>query len=167
MSLYPETWQKLQELLSEDDYKRFRDYVEGLKSGSVAKDTWLVLDEEFTEKERRAKVHTFFKESVKLYETDTIVKGESRRIQLFLKSSLSNTARKKMKMTERKPRNIAATQPQYLRVALHKTNVDTMQAVHYVAKRIRKMPRQFQIAGNKDKRGTTTQWVTIHRANAE
>ena len=29
------------------------------------------------------------------------------------------------------------------------------------------MPRQFQIAGNKDKRGTTTQWVTIQRANAE
>ena len=42
-----------------------------------------------------------------------------------------------------------------------------MQAVHYVAKRIRKLPRQFQIAGNKDKRGTTTQFVTIFRANAE
>ena len=42
-----------------------------------------------------------------------------------------------------------------------------MQAIHYIAKRLRKVPRQFQIAGNKDKRGTTTQWVTIHRMNAE
>ena len=100
-----------------------------------------MFDEEFTVKDRRAKVHSFFKESVKLYETDTIVKGESRRIQLFLKSSLSNTARKKMKMNDRKPKDMS--QPQYLRIALHKTNVDTMQAVHYVAKRIRKMPRQF------------------------
>ena len=80
MSLYPETWTKLQELLSESDYSKFHDYVEGLKSGSVTRDTWLVLEEEFTEKERRAKVHQFFKSDVKLYETDTVCKGESRKI---------------------------------------------------------------------------------------
>lgn len=80
MSLYPETWTELKELLSEGDYTKMHEYVEGLKNESVSKDTWLVLDEEFTVKERRAKVHAFFKESVKLYETDTIVKGESRRI---------------------------------------------------------------------------------------
>jgi len=106
MSLYPETWTQLEELLSPTDYTRMKDYVEGLKTGKVAKDTWLVLEEEFTEKERRAKVHSFFKESVKLYETDTICKGESRKIQLFLKSSLSNTARKKMKMGDRKPKDL-------------------------------------------------------------
>ena len=80
MSLYPETWTQLEELLSEVDYRKFRDYIEGLKNGSISKDTWLMLDEEFTVKERRAKVHTFFKESVKLYETDTVCKGESRKI---------------------------------------------------------------------------------------
>ena len=95
----------MKELLTDADYTRFKDYVEGLKNGSVSKDKWLVLEEEFTEKERRAKIHTFFKESVKLYETDTICKGESRKIQLFLKSSLSNTARKKMKMNDRKPKD--------------------------------------------------------------
>ena len=90
MSLYPETWTDIRELLSEADSQKFVDYVEALKNGDVAKDKWLVLDEEFTEKERRGKVHAFFKERVKLYETDTIVKGDSRKIQLFLKSSLSN-----------------------------------------------------------------------------
>ena len=64
-----------------------------------------MFDEEFTEKERRGKVHTFFKESVKLYETDTVCKGESRKIQLFLKSSISNTQRKKLKMNDRKKRD--------------------------------------------------------------
>ena len=141
MSLYPETWDQLKELLSEEDYNSFRDYIEGLKNGSVAKDTWLVFKEEFTVKERRANVHSFFKEHVKLYETDTIVKGESRKIQLFLRSSLSNTARKRMKMNDRKPKDLS--QPQYLKIAVHKTNVDTMHAVHYIAKRIRKMPKQF------------------------
>jgi len=109
MSLYPETWTELGELLSEDDYAKFRDYIEGLKNGSTSKDTWLTLDEEFTEKPRRAKVHTFFKESVKLYETTTLINGESRKIQVFLKSSLSNNARKKMNMNDRKPRDL--TQP--------------------------------------------------------
>lgn len=80
MSLYPETWTGLKELLTEGDYAKMVTYVEGLKNGSVSKDTWLVLDEEFTVKERRAKVHTFFKENVKLYEADTICKGESRKI---------------------------------------------------------------------------------------
>ena len=80
MSLYPETWDGLRELLSEGDYRKFQEYVEGLKNGSVSKDKWLVFDEEFTEKERRGKVHTYFKESVKLYETDTVCKGEIRKI---------------------------------------------------------------------------------------
>ena len=124
MTLYPEVWTELEELLEAGDYTRFKNYVDGLKSGTISKDTWLVFEEEFTVKERRAKVHTFFKESVKLYETDTIVKGESRKIQLFLKSSLSNNARKKMNMGDRKPKDL--TQPQYLRVAVYKTNIDTM-----------------------------------------
>ena len=80
MSLYPETWTDLKEILSETDYTKFVNYVEGLKTGNVSKDTWLVFDEEFKEKERRASVHTFFKERVKLYEADTICKGESRKI---------------------------------------------------------------------------------------
>ena len=54
MSLYPETWTGLKELLSAGDYDKLVNYVEGLKTGSVVKDTWLVLDEEFTVKERRA-----------------------------------------------------------------------------------------------------------------
>jgi hypothetical protein len=53
----------------------FKAHVDGIKDGSVARDKWLKLTEEFSEKERRASIHTFFKESVKLYETDTICEG--------------------------------------------------------------------------------------------
>lgn len=42
-----------------------------------------------------------------------------------------------------------------------------MHAVHYIAKRIRKTPKQINIAGNKDKRGITSQRATIQRADAE
>ena len=58
--------------------------------------------------------------------TEILTVGEPyRKIQLFLKSSQSNTASKKMKMGDRKPKDM--TQPQYLKVAVYKTNVDTMQ----------------------------------------
>lgn len=42
-----------------------------------------------------------------------------------------------------------------------------MQAVHYISKRVKKLPRYFAICGNKDKRGITTQRVTLSRGNAE
>ena len=46
--------------------------------------------------------------------------------------------------------------PEYIQFALQKTNYDTMQAVHYISKRVKKLPRYFAICGNKDKRGITT-----------
>lgn len=42
-----------------------------------------------------------------------------------------------------------------------------MQAVHYIAKRIKKYGKHFQICGNKDKRGITTQRATVIRGNPE
>jgi tRNA pseudouridine13 synthase len=50
---------------------------------------------------------------------------------------------------------------------IQKTNVDTMQAIHYIAKRIKKYGKHFQIAGNKDKRGVTTQRATCQRGDPE
>ena len=73
MTLYPEVLEELSKLLNAEDYKSLVEYIDGLKNGSIAKDKWLVLTEEFSEKERRAAIHTFFKEKVKLYETDTIL----------------------------------------------------------------------------------------------
>ena len=57
--------------------------------------------------------------------------------------------------------------PNYLSVVVQKTNVESGVAIHYIAKRVKKMPKQFQIAGNKDKRGITSQRITINRCNAE
>jgi hypothetical protein len=62
------------EILQPADFMKFRDFIEKLKSGDVAKDTFLTFDEDFglSTKERRASIHQFFRESVKLYETDTV-----------------------------------------------------------------------------------------------
>lgn len=42
-----------------------------------------------------------------------------------------------------------------------------MQAVHYIAKKLKKFGKSFSVAGNKDKRGVTTQRMTILRGNPE
>ena len=42
-------------------------------------------------------------------------------------------------MGDRKQRDKSI--PEYLKVALFKTNVESMQAIHYIAKRIRKLPK--------------------------
>ena len=55
----------------------------------------------------------------------------------------------------------------YLQMALMKSNMDTMQAIHYIAKKLKKFSKFFQICGNKDKRGITTQRITIMKVNPE
>jgi tRNA pseudouridine13 synthase len=52
-------------------------------------------------------------------------------------------------------------------MAMMKTNFESMQAIHYISKRLKKQVRNFGICGNKDKRGITTQRITLIRANPE
>jgi tRNA pseudouridine13 synthase len=81
-----------------------------------------------------------------------------------MRDGLSGRMRKKLHLGDRTPKlNV----PQYLSVVIYKENVESMTAVNYVARRIRKVPKQMGIAGNKDKRGITTQRCTILRADAE
>lgn len=70
-----------------------------------------------------------------------MVDGDRRMIRLFLTKGFSNKSRKKMNLGDRKIRD--KTLPEYLQVVLLKTNVETMQAIHYISKRLRKVPRQF------------------------
>ena len=45
-----------------------------------------------------------------------------------------------MNLGERKPKADKSV-PEYLQVVLFKSNVESMQAIHYIAKRLRKVPR--------------------------
>ena len=114
----------------------------------------------------------YFKNTVKLYETDTVVDHANegnRMIRLFLVAGMSNKNRKRQKLTDknRLTKKDRKSQPEYVQVVVRKENTESMQAIHYIAKRLKKMPKYFSFAGNKDKRGITTQKVTIQRCNAE
>jgi hypothetical protein len=126
-TLFPEVLIRIQtEIFQPSDFTKFVDFVSKIKSGELPKDTFLTLDEDFglTTKERRAFIHQFFREQVKLYETDTVVAGDRRLIRLFLTKGISNRSRKKMNLGDRKIRD--KTMPEFLQVVLLKTNVETM-----------------------------------------
>ena len=57
--------------------------------------------------------------------------------------------------------------PEFLHFHLYKENKDTNEAISNIAKCMRKQPKQFSVAGIKDKRGITTQAVSLWRVTAE
>lgn len=76
----------------------------GIKDGIVEKESFFTFNEDFSGadmKEKRAKIHLFFKDKVKLYETDTVVEGDKRILRLFLVSAMSNNSRKRLKLAPR------------------------------------------------------------------
>jgi hypothetical protein len=146
--------EELRKLISEKEFLRFKEYLEAINEGAQEKSSVFTFEDSIDDKNLRSAIHMLFK-STNVFETDTLMEGDSRRIRVFLKNGLSANKRKKLNIISRKSIE-EKEQPQYLQVVIQKTNVDTMQAVHYIAKRLKKYGKHFQIAGNKDKRGVTT-----------
>ncbi|KMS93941.1 hypothetical protein BVRB_026390, partial [Beta vulgaris subsp. vulgaris] len=55
----------------------------------------------------------------------------------------------------------------FLQMALHQENVETMKAINAVSQIVRLPVGRFAYAGNKDRRGVTTQLVTAFKLDAE
>lgn len=53
----------------------------------------------------------------------------------------------------------------YCRFILHKVNMDTMDALNRLAGSLRIQPNNLAYAGTKDRRGCTSQWVSLRRGN--
>ena len=154
IQLDEEKRQQLEKLIPPSDFKRFQEDMNDINEGSKEKTELFIFDESIEDKGIRSAIHMTFK-STEIFETDTMMEEGARRIRVFLKNSLSANKRKKLNIINRKPQE-EREMPQYLQVVIQKTNIDTMQAIHYIAKKIKKYGKHFQIAGNKDKRGITT-----------
>ena len=88
-------------LISENEFKRFLDYLEGINEGSIEKCSLFTFDDSIEDKGVRSQIHQLFKDTA-TFETDTLMEGESRRIRIFLKNSLSQNKRRKMNIVNRK-----------------------------------------------------------------
>ncbi len=50
----------------------------------------------YNDKEKRTKVHQFFKKFLKKYESDTLSEGQERKIRVFLKEGMGKNKRQKI-----------------------------------------------------------------------
>ena len=69
---------------------------------------------------------------------------------------MSGNKRKKLQLPHKERTDLP-----YLKFTLVKSNIESMQAIHHLAKLTKKHVKYFGIAGNKDKRGITLQEVTL------
>lgn len=115
---------ELRNLFSETDFTKFNEYLEQINEGSIEKHVVFTCDESVDDKGRRSAIHVLFK-STPLFETDTLMDDNQRRIRVFLKNSLSQNKRRKLNIINRRTPE-EREQPQYLQVVIQKTNIDTM-----------------------------------------
>jgi len=132
---------RLKDELSEADYEKFDNYVKGINDGTVERSFIMQLDGPFDDKAKRSTIHLMFKESPQLFETDTLDLKGVKTIRVWLKAGMSNNKRRKMGILERKPRD--KNIPIFLKFSMQKSNTETAQAIHYIAKRLRKQPKAF------------------------
>lgn len=93
---------KLKAILPDNEFKRFRTYLERLIEGSVEKQEVLTFEETIEDKVQRSQVHLFFKTETTIFETDTVSQGDQRLIRVFLKHALSMNKRRKLNIVVRK-----------------------------------------------------------------
>lgn len=159
---------KLKGVLEAADAKSFLKFTEEIENETTEKSTILQLQGDFGSKEKRSQVHQFFKKHLKKYETDTLSIGDQRSMRVYLKEGVSKNKRQKNGITNWGDRGMSGIKmPDFLQFVVQKTNYESMQAVHYISKRTNKRPKYFAICGNKDKRGITTQRVSLSRGNPE
>ena len=145
-------------------------FAQEIEDETIEKGTILQLEGDFKDKEARTKLHQFIKQHLKKYEADTLSVGDQRSMRIYLKEGMGKNKRQKNGISNFNNRDAFGSSikmPEVLQFVVQKTNYESMQAVHYISKRVSKRPKYFSISGNKDKRGITTQRVTLSRGNPE
>ncbi|KAK4410846.1 Pseudouridylate synthase 7 [Sesamum angolense] len=173
---YSPTIESFRALAGESDAEKLKDFINQIASGVNKHDEFILLSP-CSDKSHRAVVHNFFKESLKLFVTDTIDGPDSvsKSVRVRLNSgSHSGSRRNSKKRKERGdkpydsrgsdnwPENIG----KFLRFHLYKENKDTQEALGLLGKMLGVQPRSFGFAGTKDKRSVSTQRVTVFKQRA-
>jgi tRNA pseudouridine13 synthase len=93
----------------------------------------------------------------------SLVKGTEDTIRVFLKEGVNTHAkRRKLGMDVRSQDPLPG---KFIEFVMWKRNFESMAAIKRLAKAVGTKPKHFGIAGNKDKRGITTQKVTLYANN--
>lgn len=113
----------------------------------------LILECEFASKEERTRMHFLIKTLFKHDLLSDTVEGGKLRLTRSTASSKCDRRNRQHRMAK------------FLRFVMRKENVDTIDAVHTIARRLRMPPKSFSYAGSKDKRACTTQVVVVRNCD--
>ena len=142
------------DLISSSDLESFKKYLEDIQNNTI-NNKFMFVDL-MTDKAKRKDFH----EKVRLYFSflDSTTDSQKNKIKITLQNQVSthNKRRPPTQQTEKDPE-----QKKYLRVTLLKRNLDTSYVINYLSRYIGKSNKMINFAGNKDKRGITTQDITI------
>ena len=145
------------DLLSPDSLSRLAQFLDN-PTQIVLTDTLL------TDKQKRTEVHRLCKELLAPHAiaSDTV---DSKYVRLTC------TRDKTLSYDRRTPQSSAGKQEQgakqYLSFVMEKENVDTIEAVNVLSRRLHLGPKNFSYAGTKDKRAVTRQRVHVFGCNVK
>lgn len=163
-----EAYQKIypQNVESLDDLKRFLDE---LVVGSKEEIKPAVL-EVCEDKKKRTQIHTIFRNCPFLPKIETSSNTlDTTEMHVIKVSKVAKTGKKKMARNpggqiERKPWP-GGKQHRYVKFVMEKVNMDSNQALSSLSRVLRLPVKLFSVAGTKDKRAVTCQFVTAYQVN--
>ena len=185
-----EAMKQFESLCGEEDAKKLREFLETpgvtaksqkLLGANAPTPTPLVLTPS-TDKGKRTAVHQFFKQHFHLPTDNVVVSQESEkealknlqkppssvRVHAAEKSSGKKRARGGDIIDHRASGNFwPEGVPEYLKFAFCKENKESYEMLNVIARSLNIQVKDMGIAGTKDKRGVTTQHVTVHKIRAK
>jgi len=183
-----EAMKEFEALCGAEDARRLREFLatpgvtrrsQKTRDGKAETPQPLVL-EPTTDKAKRTQIHQFFKKHF-LLPTDNVVESneeEKEALKNLKKPSSSVRVHAAVKQGKKRTRVEAMDHravgnfwpegvPEHVRFAFCKENKESYEMLNVIARALKVNFKSIGVAGTKDKRGVTTQHVTVHRVRAK
>ncbi|XP_023223829.1 pseudouridylate synthase 7 homolog [Centruroides sculpturatus] len=132
--------------------------IQHLCSQDADKSDPVLIDVTEMDKDKRRKIHTAIRQNCTGLESNT----EDQNDKKFIAVTKANAKQKGRRSRPVWPHS----RGNYTHFVLYKENTDTMEAIYAIANLLRMPTSAFTFAGTKDKRGKTTQMVSVYRVAA-
>lgn len=146
---------------NEEDFQNFRKYLNKYVNKELNNDDKIKINF-ILEKEKRKFLHENIREYFSFLDSETEMQTKDKVLQnlpeykkmvIFISPSHTNFHKRRKVFPD--------VTKKYLHFSLLKRNMDTIQTISYISRQIHRSNKSIKFAGNKDKRGITTQSVSV------
>ena len=140
--------------LTESNKEKLYDFISNFINKQNTKDDFLILPY-LENKEDRKKFHEKIRENFPFLDSETFEEKNTKKKSIKITYITKQSYFKRRKIFPDKTKNI-------LYFALLKRNMDTVTAINYLSRMLHRKSKIIKFAGNKDKRGITTQLISCY-----